>query len=328
MLARIDVKYFKLAVGLERIGKETDVDITARCPVCGDSHRNKRAKRLHLYNKGSVTGVNCFNGDCSVHNKTVYSFLRDFFPALLGQYKRENFGNTVEKLAAGEMDVFENIRKKPEKTTIVPHDLSAFMNPIEDHKEALDYLKKRGFSYVEADYGKWYFGYQNLLIGDRTFAITNSIIIPLYQNSVMYGFYSRNITEKDFSTYMPEQNIGFKVWNWFNVDKSQPVYIYEGIFDALSGGIKNSIALMGAKLPDARLAELENPVFVLDNDKTGLMNGLEYSSNAQIYVQPEKYTEKDMNDLMLNHPNVNVSSLIQENLYSGISAEVRIKSKL
>lgn len=99
MLDRLDVKYFKLAVGFDSIGRENEVDITARCPVCGDSRSHKSKKRLHLYVKNSVTNVNCFNGDCPVHNKTMYSFLRDFFPALIGQYKKEQFGTTVEKLA-------------------------------------------------------------------------------------------------------------------------------------------------------------------------------------------------------------------------------------
>lgn len=86
---------------------------------------------------------------------------------------------------------------------------------------------------------------------------------------------------------------------------------------------------MGAKIPDERLAELDQPVFVLDNDRTGMMNSLGYTKrNYSVYVQPDVYVEKGMNDLMLRHPDVNVSELIQKNLYSGISAEVRIKGKL
>ena len=116
MLDRIDVKYFKLAVGMDNIGKETDVDISARCPICGDSRKKKNSKRLHLYTKGTVTNINCFNGDCSCQNKTVYSFLRDFFPPLLDKYKKEQFGNTMKKLANGETDdVFKSFKKETEE---------------------------------------------------------------------------------------------------------------------------------------------------------------------------------------------------------------------
>lgn len=65
MLNRIDIKFFKLAVGMENIGKETDVDIVARCPICGDSQSNKRKKRLHLYIKNNVTiNLTFFTSSC------------------------------------------------------------------------------------------------------------------------------------------------------------------------------------------------------------------------------------------------------------------------
>ena len=35
-----------------------------------------------------------------------------------------------------------------------------------------------------------------------------------------------------------------------------------------------------------------------------------------------------MNELMLNHPNLDIKKLINDNIYSGISAEVRLKAKL
>jgi len=329
MLNRIDVKYFKLAVGMDRIGKETDVDIAARCPICGDSRTHKNKKRLHLYTKGTVTNVNCFNGDCACHNKTVYSFLKDFYPALLGQYKRENFGNTMEKLAKGEAeDVFSSFKKQEpvkEKEVLV-HDLTPYLKPIDDSPEALQYLEGRGLPYKEHRFGKWYYGYQDLKIGETLYRITNSIVIPLYYNNEMYGFYSRNIYDKQFYTYMHEANIGYKIWNWFNINKDEPVFIYEGIFDAIAGGLPNSIALMGAKIPDERLKELKHPVFVLDNDKTGMMNSITYANmGCQVFVQPNGYA-KDMNENLQN--GVDTTKLILDNLYSGIGAVVRIKAKL
>ena len=330
-LSNIDIKFFKLAVGLDNIGKETQVDIVARCPVCGDSRKNKHTKRLHLYIKGDVTQVNCFNGDCAAHNKTPYSFLRDFYPALLGQYKRENFGNTMERLANGETDVLKKFEKPKEekKDPVLVQDLSTFFTPILDKPEALEYVRSRGFTYDPERYGEWFYGHQDLKIGDILYKTSNSLVIPLYYKDQMYGFYSRNIVEKVFYTYMHDTNIGFKIWNWFNIDKNQPVFIYEGIFDALAGGFPNSIASMGAKIPDERLKELKHPVFVLDNDKTGFVNSINYAKQGHsVYVQPDTYPEKDMNSLMQEHPDINCVDLIQENIFSGISAEVRLKTKL
>ena len=331
MLDRIDIKYFKLAVGMDSIGKETDVDIVARCPVCGDSQANKRKKRLHLYIKNGVTNVNCFNGDCAAKNKTVYSFLRDFFPALISNYKREQFGNTVEKLASGNGAVFGNLKKKEEPVKEHPvqvHDLTPYMKPLDECQDGINYIKGRHLDpdKCQQKYGRWYYGYQDLQIGETVYRITNSVIIPLYYNNQMYGFYSRSTQKKDFVTYMNDQNIGYKIWNWFNIDKNKPVFIYEAIFDAISGGLPNSIALMGAKLPEERLKELKYPIFVLDTDTTGIKNSIEYAKMGHRVFVPPKHSYKDMNENLKN--GFDCPRMIIDNLHTGISAEIRLKSLL
>jgi hypothetical protein len=316
-----------MAVNGAYISKESDVDIAVRCPVCGDSKSNKRKTRLHLYTKpGADTDfVHCFNGDCPVENKTVYTFLRDFYPNLLEQYKRETFGTRMENLKDGiSEDVFQNIKQKTEVETF---DLSPYMHKIESSEEALQYVKNRGYEY-DGKFGQWYYGYQDLIIDGVNYPISDSLIIPLYCKNEMYGFYSRKIKEKKFCTYMNDVNIGFKIWNWFNVDKSKPVYIFEGIFDAISSGMTNVIAAIGAKIPDERIKELSQPVFVLDNDRTGLKNSLSYASKGySVYVQPTDIEGKDMNEVKLNN-NLDTKELIQQNIYSAIAAEIRIKSRL
>lgn len=341
-LSNIDIRYFKLAVGQENIGKENSVDIVARCPVCGDSQKNKRSKRLHLYIKNNETRINCFNGDCEVNNKTTFGFLKSFYPNLLENYKRENFIQNLSHLSGTESeDVFagiaENINTSNQNNQnqinsvmkpIVTHNLFDYFENILEHEDAIAYLAKRGFDYFNSKF-EWYFGKQDLQIGDKLYKLTNSLIIPLYYNDEMYGFYSRNIHNKEFFTYNPEQNMGYKIFNWFQIEKEKETFIFEGIFDALSMKEDNVIALMGAKIPEERLKELKYPIFVLDNDKTGILNSIEYAKKGyKVYIQPDIYKEKDMNELMLNHPELDISKMIKENLYSGISAEIRLKSKL
>ena len=356
-LERIDVKYFKLAVGLERLGRETDNDIAARCPICGDSRNNKHTKRLHLYKKGEVTNVNCFNGDCSAQNKTVYGFLNDFFPNLLNSYKNERFQENMSQLTSGDSDVFNEILgiqpevetaeklnddwiksdivKSPEKTKkiVIPLDLRRYITKIEDVPSALEYIKNRGIDYDPKLFGSWFYGHQNLQIGETLYKVSDCIIIPLYNDitdeSSMYGFYARSIKNKDFYTFMQDINIGYKVWNLFNIDTEKEVYIFEGIFDAIASGKKNIIAMMGAKIPEERLKELKKPIFVLDNDRTGLKNSLEYADlGYSVYVQPGNYKEKDMNELMLNNPELDISTIINKNILNGIMARVKISSLL
>ena len=84
-----------------------DFDIACRCPVCGDSRTRKNLKRLHLYQKGDVINVNCFNGDCSVKNLTPYKFFQDYNSRIFEQfknfYKRRFFDQVQIDRAAKEL---------------------------------------------------------------------------------------------------------------------------------------------------------------------------------------------------------------------------------
>ncbi len=333
MISSINKKYFLTAVSGTRIGKQTDMDIAVRCPICGDSSKNERTTRLHLYHKNGKDSIKCFNGSCVLGDGTqsTQSFLYNHFPKLYDNYKREAFLDRMDNFQ--NTDAFaeiknEIIEKQEASSKPLIHNLFNYFNDIIEHEEALEYLLKRGFNYYNLPYN-WYFGTQDLKIGETLYKITNSIIIPLYYKDEMYGFYSRNIHNKTFYTYNPEQNIGLKIWNWFNINKEKECYIFEGIFDALASSNENIIALMGAKIPMERLNELNKPIFVLDNDRTGILNSIEYCKQGySVYVQPNEYKEKDMNELMLNHPNLDIKKLINDNIYSGISAEVRLKAKL
>lgn len=336
-LKNVNKKYFLMAVSGTRIGKQTDMDIAVRCPICGDSAKNERMTRLHLYHKNGKDSIKCFNGSCVLNDGTqsVQSFLYNHFPNLLDSYKRETFQNNLYDLSNKQNDdVFSGITEntKPQDNTVTSpvttHNLFNYFEDIIEHDEALEYLKNRGFNYYDLPYN-WYFGKQDLKIGEKLYKLTNSIIIPLYYKEEMYGFYSRNIYNKEFFTYNPEQNIGYKIWNWFNIDKTKEVLITEGIFDALSINNENKIACMSAKIPQERLNELKKPIFVLDNDRTGILNSIEYAKKGYpVYIQPSQYIEKDMNELKINNPELDIYNLIKNNLYTGISAEVRLKAKL
>lgn len=309
-----------MAVGQDRIKRETDLDISAKCPLCND-----KEPRLHLYERDGTTLVHCFRGECG-HHSNLWNFLKLQSPELIDSYKRETFGETMKSLGGS----LEITPKKKEKTTITVVDLRELILPLESTSEGLNYLNGRGITYNKELFGEWFYGFQDLNIDETLYPITNSIIIPLYnEDREMYGFYSRSTKDKKFITYMHENNIGYKVWNWFNIDKELPVYIFEGIFDAISSGKKNIIALLGAKLPDERLKELKNPVFCLDNDPTGWKNSIHYAQlGYNIFIQPSSYIEKDMNNLLNNHPELNISQLINDNIYSGLAGAIRLKTKI
>ncbi len=346
MLDLVDKKYFKLAVG-SNLGRETDVDISAKCPVCGDSKIHANSKRLHLYEKNGVTLVHCFNGDCRVTPQSMDHFLKYFFPELHSSYRREknfrnleNFKSYIQSETETE-DVFKTIKeqkkKKYEVVNLTTFEFLSYFINIKDSPEGITYLRKRGFELSDIDgIHDIFYSKINMNIDNKFYKLNDFIVIPLYVPSDIngtsfkpYGFYSRSTKDKMFYTYMPETNQGYKIWNWFNIDKEQPVYIFEGIFDALSAykcGLKNVVACMGATIPQERINELKNPVFCLDNDKTGLLNTMKYcKNNYNVVVFPENLP-KDANEMLLQ--GLDVKSLINNCTYSGIVGIVKIRKRL
>ena len=109
-----------------------DFDIACRCPVCGDSRTRKNLKRLHLYQKGDVINVNCFNGDCSVKNLTPYKFFQDYNSRVFEQfknfYKRRFFDQVQTERASKELKSSDPFNKVKED------DLFA-VNPIPEDPE-------------------------------------------------------------------------------------------------------------------------------------------------------------------------------------------------
>ena len=319
----IDIRFFKMAVGGDRIRQETPTDITARCPICGDSKYSKSKARLHLYEKNGLVLVNCFN-ECSVNNITMERFLKDFYPALLPSYKDEKGSNALaslknfmktdisktmsDGLSDFNFDDFYNKETKETKENEETELLGIGKNPPilfdltnnfkRDDAKITKYCKERGIVY-NSDW-KWLVG-NDIIIDGKNFRINDYIVIPLYCGSKMYGFYSRSMKEHRFQAYMPDKNTGFKVWNLYNIDITKPIYVFEGIFDALSvyqSGITNVIACLGATPPKDLLQGVDL-VFCLDNDRTGYLNSIKYLKQGyKALIYPDSIKYKDTNDML------------------------------
>ncbi len=319
------IKYFKMAVNATSY-VETNMDIACKCVICGDSAKKVNSKRLHLYTKGNIDTefVSCFNSGCACVNKNMYSFLRDFFPHLLAAYKKETFSNKIINLkqnqSLGDIVSTNNIIKPKEPKPIL-YDLSNFFIPLT--QKYIDYLNNRGITPEN-----WFIGKENIKIGNITYNIKDYLIIPLVCDGKHYGFYSRSIEKKDFITFI--STTGFKVWNWFNINKKEPVYIFEAIFDGISTGYTNIVASLGAKIPQDRLNLLKDPIFCLDNDKSGKLSSEYYANQGyKVFVMPNVFQNiKDFNELKLKYPNIDIKKLITENTFKGISALTRLKMQM
>lgn len=353
MLKSIDVKYWEMIHPESR--KRTQASICGKCDICGGSRSNPKEQKLYIYTKnGDKSFVRCHHGKCE-WSGTFTSYLRSFHPSYYNMYKSENqersfvdlanmfnSGSNLNKPIYDDLDIpnltSSEIPEIPEINTqkVQPvidlelYDLDQYFIPIEDSVEGYNYISSRQIPINP----EWMYSEIDLQIGNILYKTSGNIVIPLKYNNKWYGFYSRNIKKKEFITFIPIHNAGYKVWNWFNIDKTKPVYIFESIFDAIASGKTNIIATLGGSLNLLRLNELQYKVFCYDNDNAGLE--LMYkelikdaSSSAVILSDDYKYV-KDYNTFTQKHSKTleQVSKIIDSNTYNNFDALVRINMKL
>jgi hypothetical protein len=187
-------------------------------------------------------------------------------------------------------------------------------------EEAVDYCRRRCISESVMD---------KLLFCPRDdVAFGRMIIFPFhYDAEAIYGFQGRSIESKRFYTFMP--NNDYKVYNFFGVDKSANVPVFESIIDSFT--LPNSIAMLGADLSKAVKSELEKPVFVFDNDRTGQEKTLKYlKAGERCFIWPRNLKTKDFNEIVMKHklPPSKLRSFFLDNIYEGLRGELEIQIRL
>ena len=87
-----------LGVSRTEVARLGETDLACACPICGDSTRGNK-RRLHLYQKGEVINVNCFNGDCPAKNLTPFKFMKTYTPRVFTKLRDFSKSRFVQQLA-------------------------------------------------------------------------------------------------------------------------------------------------------------------------------------------------------------------------------------
>ena len=84
----IDTKYINLISNkLERFSKKSDNLYNFRCPICGDSKKDKFKARGYIVHKEGTHFFKCHNCSSSMH---FDSFLKEINPVLYGEFRLES----------------------------------------------------------------------------------------------------------------------------------------------------------------------------------------------------------------------------------------------
>ena len=312
----VDAKYISLlSTRLEKFKKVKPTLYNFRCPICGDSKKNKNKTRGYIYPVKANTNFKCHNCGASM---SFNNFLKKVDPSLHKQYTMEKFkeGFTGKNFVAEEPQLKFEAPKFKKKLKLP----KAIENP-----RASGYLMARRLDPSRFYYAEKFKEFTNSL--KPTFESTKHeeerIVIPLFYNDNLVGFQGRSLglNKVKYITVMLDDDAP-KIYGLDTIDKNERVYITEGPFD--STFIRNACAMCGA---DAVLDNwgISNRVWVYDNEPRNreIVNRISRTIDTgdSVVIWPSHIEEKDINDMVMNGHDV--QKLVESNTYSGLEAQLK-----
>jgi len=316
----VDSKYIGLVSSRLQKFKRVKSDLyNFRCPICGDSTRNKNKARGYFYLVKNNTNFKCHNCGASL---SFNNFLKQIDATLHKQY-------TLEKFKEGHTG----------KGFVVEAPKLEFKKPVFKRKidlpkasevpVAKEYLEKRKLNpekFYFADKFKEWTNTQKVTF-DTIGRDESRIIIPMYDKSNNFiGFQGRSLVPNSvkYITVMLDEEAP-KIYGLDSINEELPIYVVEGPFD--STFVSNSVALCGSD-GDVRCIEGSDIIFVYDNEPRNreIVNRIDkcISRGESVIIWPNGIIEKDINDMVLaGHDIMNV---LKSNTYSGLEAKVKFNN--
>ena len=315
----VDSKFIGLVSSRLQKFKKIKTDLyNFRCPICGDSQKNKSKTRGYLYSVKADVNFRCHNCGASM---TLSNFLKTIDPVIHKQYVFERFkdghtgrGTVVEDPKFNfETPIFKKTIDLPRASEI----------PI-----AKKYLEKRKLDatkfYFAEKFQQWVNSHKQTF--DTIHRDESRIIIPLYYKKDLVGVQGRSLgpnSVKYITTIFYDE--APKIYGLDDIRTRDSVYITEGPFD--STFLRNSIAMCGAD-GDVGKWGVSNPVWVYDNEPRSKEITTRISDTIakgeSVVIWPNQIKEKDINDMVLaGH---DVQSIVESNIYKGLEANLKFNT--
>ena len=316
----VDSKYVGLVSSRLQKFKRVKADLyNFRCPICGDSQKNKNKTRGYIYSVKNNTNFKCHNCGASM---SLNNFIKELDPMLHKQYTMEKFKEWhTGKNFVVEQPKFEFVKPIFIRNLNLPN---ASEGPI-----ASEYLTKRKLNpekFYFADKFKEWTNTQKVMF-DTIGGDECRIIIPMYnENKNLIGFQGRSLVPNPvkYITVMLDEDAP-KIYGLDQVDSSKPIYIVEGPFD--STFIQNAVAMCGSDV-NIRSFGWSNYIYVFDNEPRNreIVNRISKTIDRgdKVVIWSTSIEQKDINDMVL--AGLNVQSVVESNTYSGLEAKIKFNN--
>ena len=273
-----------------------------RCPLCGDSQKNKTKARGFVYRKKDDYFYMCHN--CGI-STTFYNFLDKVDPSLVKEYQLERY-KTGTQNANTKAPEFTEAKTKPIFKQKIS--LESIESLPEEHF-AKTYVRSRQIP--ETRYSELYFApdFRKFVeeLGIEKEGLKEDdprLVIPFYdENKTLIAFQGRALGESKLryiTVKLHDDNS--KVFGLDRTNQDEKIYVVEGPIDSLF--LDNAVATADSNLTSITSTyDISKVVLVFDNEPRNkeICKKIEQAidKHFQVVIWPEFIEEKDINDMVL-----------------------------
>jgi hypothetical protein len=340
----IDKKYINLvSAQLEKFAWKKDNLANCRCPICGDSQKNKTKARGYFYQKGNDYFYKCHN--CGAGH-SLYRFLESVSPTLTKEYSFERWkngengkSNYVKPKETELLSIFKKPEFKPTHDLLKPltsvkdlpdnHVCKQFVEMRRIPKKFYDIL------YYTEDFGS----YMKLVDPEVSTMISHPrLIIPFFnKKDEVVAVQGRSLSMKDeykarttarYVTVKSDKSIERLWYGMWRANPKKRVYVVEGPLDSLF--VDNTVAMVGAASLEHEPARFANSdmVYVLDNEPRNpqivKFNENLIEQGKTVCIWPNGIKDKDINDMIYHMKPKQIKKIMDDNAVSGLEAKMRL----
>lgn len=312
---------------LQRFTKKKDDLYNFRCPLCGDSQKNKLKSRGYVYRKKNDYFFMCHNCGAST---TFYNFLKQVDPSLVNEYQLERYKNGEtgnNNYPKPEFEEYKQETPKFKKALELPS-----LDSLPEAHFAKKYVQQRRIP--EAFYSQLYFAQdfaafiQNLGIEkDGLHKDDKRLVIPFYdQEKNLIAIQGRALGESKLRYItLKLHDDNHKFFGLDRIDEEKMIYVVEGPIDSMF--IDNAVATADSNLESiTSIYDKSKITLIFDNEPRNkeiikkIDDAIEKHYNVVIW--PEMIDSKDINDMVLDGFSPDeIQDIISKNTFVNLRAK-------
>ena len=329
----LDQKYLMLISNrLPLFKKKKDAVYNCRCILCGDSVKNRHKARGYFFQYKTDLRYKCYNCDVSI---SFGNFLRDLDAMTYSQYSLERYSEGHGKAANAvpefkfEEPVFKTSDERLLDKLLDRLDTQAVDNEAvlfcEQRKIPKEKFKQLYYISNIKDIVQLNDSYKESIKGEEP-----RLVLPFYdEDGQLSGVTCRALRGEAlrYITVKVKDNTPL-IFGINDIDKKKAIHVVEGPIDSLF--VDNCIAVGGSSFSKLAQPDLpkDNLVIIFDNQPRNKEVCAIIEKNIdqgyKIVIWPQTLQEKDINDMVL--AGKNVSRIIKENTFSGLTAKAKFYS--